>query len=228
MIEDVAPVNSVNGKTGDVVLGASDIDIVDTGGHYTGTEVETALKEISDGTALDTRYVNITGDTMTGLLTLSGAPIADLHASTKKYVDDNVVTDHGALSGLADDDHTQYVLDNILTTKGDIFAATGSATPVRLGVGANDEVLTADSAQASGVKWAAAGGAGATIELDNLGTVAINTNLNSFALGDDKILYFDTPPNSRPIYHHFHNYSLSNFPLQNLQNNHRLHKFHLT
>lgn len=40
-------------------------------------------------TQLDTRYVNVTGDTMTGLLTLSGAPTADLHAATKKYVDEN-------------------------------------------------------------------------------------------------------------------------------------------
>lgn len=29
------------------------------------------------------------GDTMTGLLTLSGPPTIDLHAATKKYVDDN-------------------------------------------------------------------------------------------------------------------------------------------
>lgn len=32
--------------------------------------------------------VSKAGDTMTGLLTLSGAPTADLHAATKKYVDD--------------------------------------------------------------------------------------------------------------------------------------------
>lgn len=48
------------------------------------------------------------------------------------------------------------------TTKGDMLVATGASTPIRLGVGANDEVLTADSAQGSGVKWAAAGGAGVT------------------------------------------------------------------
>ena len=36
-------------------------------------------------------------------------PTSNQHAATKKYVDDNVgVTDHGALTGLADDDHTQY------------------------------------------------------------------------------------------------------------------------
>lgn len=33
-------------------------------------------------------YVLKAGDTMTGLLTLSGAPTVDLHAATKKYVDD--------------------------------------------------------------------------------------------------------------------------------------------
>ena len=88
------------------------------------------------------------------------------------------VTDHGNLAGLSDDDHIQYVLDSILTTKGDIFAATGSATPTRLGVGSNDDVLTADSAQASGMKWAAPAGGGATVELDNLGTVAIKHIFN--------------------------------------------------
>jgi len=36
----------------------------------------------------DGLYVNEAGDTMTGLLTLSGAPTLDLHAATKLYVDD--------------------------------------------------------------------------------------------------------------------------------------------
>ena len=42
-----------------------------------------------------------------------------------------------------------------LTTKGDVYVATGSATVTRLGVGADNSVLTADAAQATGVKWAA-------------------------------------------------------------------------
>ncbi len=36
-----------------------------------------------------TGFVRWTGGTMTGKLTLDGAPTADLHAATKKYVDDN-------------------------------------------------------------------------------------------------------------------------------------------
>jgi len=43
----------------------------------------------------------------------------------------------------------------LLTTKGDIIVATGNATLVRQGVGANGTVLTANSAQADGVEWAA-------------------------------------------------------------------------
>jgi hypothetical protein len=34
-------------------------------------------------------FVNVSGDVMTGPLTLSGSPTVDLHAASKKYVDDN-------------------------------------------------------------------------------------------------------------------------------------------
>ena len=47
-----------------------------------------------------------------------------------------------------------------VTTKGDLLAATGSAAITRLGVGADGAVLTADSTQASGIKWAPAAGGG--------------------------------------------------------------------
>jgi hypothetical protein len=44
-----------------------------------------------------------------------------------------------------------------VTTKGDLIAATASATVSRVGVGTDGQVLTADSASSAGVKWAAAG-----------------------------------------------------------------------
>jgi len=43
----------------------------------------------------------------------------------------------------------------IVDAKGDLIVATGNDSPNRLAVGANNLVLTADSAQATGVKWAA-------------------------------------------------------------------------
>ena len=51
---------------------------------------------------------------------------------------------------------TDLILKSMLTTKGDLVVTTAAATPVRLGVGTNGQVLVADSAQAAGVRWGAA------------------------------------------------------------------------
>lgn len=40
-----------------------------------------------DTTTADTRYVNVSGDTMVGFLTLNANPTSGLHAATKQYVD---------------------------------------------------------------------------------------------------------------------------------------------
>src|SRR3954467_12687778 len=48
--------------------------------------------------------------------------------------------------------------DGIWDTKGDLAAARGPDAAAKLPVGTNGQVLTADSAQTLGVKWAAAAG----------------------------------------------------------------------
>lgn len=57
------------------------------------------------------------------------------------------------------------------TTKGDLLVATASATVTRLPVGANGQVLTADSTQTAGVKWAAASGGGTSVKIADSGQI---------------------------------------------------------
>jgi len=57
-------------------------------------------------------------------------------------------------------------IDGVLTTKGDIYAATAAATPARLGVGSNGDTLVADSSTSTGLRYTA-------------GTVQANPVLNA-------------------------------------------------
>lgn len=69
---------------------------------------------------------------------------------------------------------------SLADAKGDLFVATADNTVARLAVGANDYVLTADSSQSTGVKWAAAsgggGGGGGGLVLVDSGTFSAATS----------------------------------------------------
>jgi hypothetical protein len=55
----------------------------------------------------------------------------------------------------------------ILDAKGDLITATAADTPARLAVGANGTVLTADSTQSTGIKWAAPAAPGKVLQVIN-------------------------------------------------------------
>jgi len=52
----------------------------------------------------------------------------------------------------------QVIDKSTIDAKGDLLVGTGADAIARLPVGVNGQVLTSDSAEASGLKWAAAGG----------------------------------------------------------------------
>jgi hypothetical protein len=64
----------------------------------------------------------------------------------------------------ADDADEANFLASRYTTKGDVVVFNGTDV-VRVGVGANNTVLTADSAESAGVKWATALSSGDTDQI---------------------------------------------------------------
>jgi hypothetical protein len=90
---------------------------------------------------------------------------ADL-AQLSSYVP---LTQKGAANGVAALDSTGKVppaqsVAGIYDAKGDLLAASANDIPARLAVGTDGQVLTADSTQALGLRWAAsAAGGGATL-----------------------------------------------------------------
>jgi hypothetical protein len=51
-------------------------------------------------------------------------------------------------------DNTAAILKSIIDAKGDLIAGTAADTPARLPVGTDGQVLTADSNETAGLKWA--------------------------------------------------------------------------
>lgn len=60
-------------------------------------------------------------------------------------------------------DDSNAIQNAIVDAKGDLIAATAADTPARLAVGTNGQVLTADSSEATGMKWAAPASGGMTL-----------------------------------------------------------------
>jgi len=133
--------------------------------------VETALKELYDsisGGGIPATILDAKGD-------IIAATAADTASRLAVGTNGHVLTaDSAEATGLkwAAAGSGAVATDVIWDAKGDLVGGTGANTASRLAIGSNTHVLTADSAEATGMKWAAAaGGGGATAEVNAAGRV---------------------------------------------------------
>lgn len=77
------------------------------------------------------------------------------------------------------------IAKSIVDAKGDLITATAADTPARLAVGTNGQVLTADSAEATGLKWATTSSGGWT----EIASANFPTNAASFTISSIPTTY---------------------------------------
>jgi hypothetical protein len=134
-----------------------------------GQAVDTRLKALQPGTTLgDIAYSSATANTNTRLPIGTNGQVLAVSGGVPAWTTTADVTP--------------------LTTKGDLFTFT--TVDARLGVGANGTVLTADSAEATGLKWVPAATSGANWSLLNTGGTALtgaSTVTVSGISGKDKV-----------------------------------------
>jgi hypothetical protein len=153
---------------------AVDTALVDLKGGTTGQILAKASDTNMDFTWIANDQGDITGVTASSPLTGGGTSgaltIGILNGTTSNLgavqLSDSTSSTSTTLAATANAVKTTYDLANgaiaksIVDAKGDLIAATAADTVSRLGVGANGTVLTADSTEATGLKWVAPAGGG--------------------------------------------------------------------
>jgi len=82
-------------------------------------------------------------------------------------------------------DDANAIQNTIIDAKGDLIVGSAADTPARLAVGTNGHILTADSSEATGLKWAAPASGGKVLQVlqDTANTMVSNSTMTYAATG---------------------------------------------
>jgi predicted secreted protein len=175
-------------------------------GGTTGQILAKATNADMDFTWIANDQGDITGITATSPLTgggTSGAITVGIQASSTTQsgavqLTDSTSSTSTTTAATPNSVKSAYDLANgaiatsIVDAKGDLIAATADNTVSRLAVGTNGHVLTADSAAATGMKWAAAAGGGKVLQVVNASSTTATT-LTSGTYTDSTVTASITP-----------------------------------
>jgi hypothetical protein len=196
-----------DGATAIEALGDSiDASLVDLKGGTTGQILSKATNTDMDFTWITNDVGDITAVNTTAPLAgggTSGALTLSIAAATTSVVgavqlSDSTSTTSSILAATPTAVKSAYdladgaVAKSIVDAKGDLIAGTAADTVSRLAVGANGTVLTADSAEATGMKWATSAGAAsfAGVSVYKSGNQSITNATNTLLTFDSE--NFDT------------------------------------
>jgi len=145
-INSTATTITVTTGTGSALMGGVSLAAGNIDQFLIALDVDTNNEEI-------VAVTGISGDTLTIVRAQAGTSnVAHTAGASVKHTftgDDATFFTAGVATANA------AIAKSLVTTKGDIIAASASATPARVGAGANGTVLAADSTATSGVAWTA-------------------------------------------------------------------------